>query len=60
MIIFLYREVVYNQDLKGTDEERNAEAIIRKQRNGPTGTVDLVFFGEYTHFKTATRNTGYA
>lgn len=60
VIIFLYREVVYNQDLKGTDEERNAEAIIRKQRNGPTGTVDLVFFGEYTHFKNASRNSGYA
>ncbi len=51
VIIFLYREVVYREELKGTDEERFAEAIIRKQRNGPTGTVPLTFFGEFTHFK---------
>lgn len=51
VIIFLYRDVVYNQDLKDTDQERDAEAIIRKQRNGPTGTVELTFFGEYTQFK---------
>ena len=55
VIIFLYRDVVYNEDLKGTDQERDAEAIIRKQRNGPTGTVELVFFGEYTQFKNRAR-----
>ncbi|HAW45169.1 MAG TPA: replicative DNA helicase, partial [Sutterella sp.] len=51
VIIFLYREVVYDESLKGTDKERDAEAILRKQRNGPIGTVNLTFFGEYTHFK---------
>ncbi len=55
VIIFLYRDVVYNQDLKDTDQERDAEAIIRKQRNGPTGTVELTFFGEYTQFKNRAR-----
>ena len=55
VIIFLYRDVVYNQDLKDTDLERDAEAIIRKQRNGPTGTVELTFFGEYTQFKNRAR-----
>ena len=33
----------------------SAEAIIRKQRNGPTGTVELTFFGEYTQFKNRAR-----
>ncbi len=55
VIIFLYRDVVYNQDLKDTDQERDAEAIVRKQRNGPTGTVELTFFGEYTQFKNRAR-----
>ena len=55
VIIFLYRDVVYNQELKDTDQERDAEAIIRKQRNGPTGTVELTFFGEYTQFKNRAR-----
>lgn len=51
VIIFLYREVVYDETLKNTDAERDAEAILRKQRNGPIGSVNLTFFGEYTHFK---------
>lgn len=55
VIIFLYRDVVYNEELKGTDDERNAEAIVRKQRNGPIGTIDLTFFGEYTQFKNRAR-----
>ena len=55
VIIFLYRDVVYNQDLRDTDQERDAEAIVRKQRNGPTGTVELTFFGEYTQFKNRAR-----
>ena len=55
VIIFLYRDVVYNEELKGTDEERNAEAIVRKQRNGPIGTIELTFFGEYTQFKNRAR-----
>ena len=55
VIIFLYRDVVYNEQLKDTDQERDAEAIVRKQRNGPTGTIDLTFFGEYTQFKNRAR-----
>ena len=47
VIMFLYREWVYDQ--KNADE-RNAELIIGKQRNGPTGTVPLAFFAEYTRF----------
>lgn len=56
VVIFLYRDVIHFEEIKGTDDERNAEAIIRKQRNGQTGTIDLTFFGEYCHFKNRARN----
>jgi replicative DNA helicase len=48
VIMFLYREWVYNPK---TADERSAEVIIGKQRNGPTGTVPLTFFSEYTRFE---------
>lgn len=47
VVVFLYREEYYNP----SEENRNkAEAIVAKQRNGPTGTVDLVFIKEWTRF----------
>lgn len=51
VVILLYRDVVYNLELKGTDQERDAEALIRKQRNGVTASIELTFFGEYSQFK---------
>ena len=62
VIIFLYREVAYQQktDDMGEDGQpmpavdsnapSDAEAIIAKQRSGPTGTVNLIFQGMYTRF----------
>lgn len=48
VVIFLFREEYYNP----TEENRNkAEAIIAKQRNGPIGTVDLVFMKDLTRFE---------
>lgn len=45
---FIYREEYYNS----TDENSNkAEIIIAKQRNGPTGTVELAFIKEFTRFE---------
>ncbi|HKG11731.1 MAG TPA: replicative DNA helicase [Pyrinomonadaceae bacterium] len=45
---FIYREEYYN----ATDENANkAEIIIAKQRNGPTGTVELAFIKEFTRFE---------
>ena len=39
LIMFLYRESVYNQE---TENPALAELIIGKQRNGPTGTVHCI------------------
>jgi replicative DNA helicase len=46
VIGFIYRDVVYNRD----SDERAAELIIAKQRNGPTGTVHLDFEARYARF----------
>ena len=35
-----------------------AEVIIAKQRNGPIGTVNLVWMPQYTKFANATRQSG--
>ena len=48
VIMFLYRDVVYNQETENPDQ---AELIIGKQRNGPTGTVNLRFLRELTKFE---------
>lgn len=45
--MFLYRDEYYNKE---TDKKNIAEVIIAKQRNGPTGTVELAWLGQYTKF----------
>jgi replicative DNA helicase len=47
VIGFLYRPIVYDKSA----EERYAEVIIAKQRNGPIGNVPLTFMSEYTRFE---------
>jgi len=47
VIAFLYRPIVYDKNA----EERAAEVIIAKQRNGPIGIVPLTFMSEYTRFE---------
>ena len=51
VVAFIHRESYYNRSDEKTDAERkDAEIIIAKQRNGPTGTVHLNFLSEYTCF----------
>lgn len=47
----MYRPEVYAQDEEKAELKGQAFLIIGKQRNGPTGDVDLVFRGEYTRFE---------
>ena len=47
VVMFIYRDDYYNHD---TDMKGIAEIIIAKQRNGPIGTVNLVWLPDYTKF----------
>ncbi len=49
VIMFLYREAYYNPEI-GDDRKREAEVVIAKHRNGPTGKVKLLFMNEYLRF----------
>ena len=48
VVAFVHREGYYAKD--DPDKKNQAEIIIAKQRNGPVGTVELIFEGEYTKF----------
>ncbi|NCC81659.1 MAG: replicative DNA helicase [Clostridia bacterium] len=47
IVMFIYREEYYDPE---SEKKAIAEIIIAKHRNGPVGSVDLAFFGEYTRF----------
>ncbi|MBO2942784.1 replicative DNA helicase [Paenibacillus sp. F411] len=47
IVAFLYRDDYYNQD---TEKKNIIEIIIAKQRNGPVGTVELVFLKQFNKF----------
>jgi replicative DNA helicase len=46
VVMFVYRDRVYNEEA----DEHDAELIIAKNRNGETGSVDMVFFGGTSRF----------
>ncbi len=47
VIMMLYRDEYYHPD---TDKKNIGELIITKQRNGPTGTIELVWMGQFTKY----------
>lgn len=47
MVAFLYREDYYNPE---SDKKNITELIIAKQRNGPVGTIELLFQKEFSKF----------
>ncbi|RNB72155.1 replicative DNA helicase [Brevibacillus panacihumi] len=47
LVAFLYRDDYYDKE---TESKNIVEVIISKQRNGPTGTVELAFLKEYNKF----------
>lgn len=52
LVVFIYREEYYKPK---TEKKGIAEVIISKQRNGPTGKVELTFVREYAKFENLTR-----
>jgi len=47
VVMFIYREVVHNPE---TDDPGKTEILVRKQRNGPIGDVQLHFESQFTRF----------
>jgi replicative DNA helicase len=60
LVMFLYRPEYYvtSQDAREKDLVGRAELIIGKQRNGPTGSVDLFFRKECTRFEPLSEREG--
>jgi len=56
LVGFIFREEVYNRDRE--DLRGLAELILAKQRNGPVGTVNLVFLNSQTKFENRAEDTG--
>lgn len=54
VVMFIYREEVYKPE---TEKQNIAEIIIGKQRNGPIGSIELVFRKALTRFHDMSRET---
>ena len=59
LVMFLYRPEYYfgPVDKDGNSLDGKAELIVSKQRNGPTGVVELYFHKAYTRFDSVTRKS---
>ncbi len=55
IVMFIYRDEYYNRD--DVENKGKAEVIIAKHRNGPVGTVELLFQSSITKFKNKTKTT---
>ncbi len=47
IVMFIYRDDIYNPE---SEKKNIAELIIAKQRSGSTGSMELLWLGEYTKF----------
>ncbi len=56
VVMFIYRDEYYKKD---TDKPGVAEIIVGKQRNGPTGTVEVKWIGEMQKFATLEKTQQY-
>ncbi len=53
VVAFIHRESYYNRDKNGEsdpDTDNKAEIIVAKQRNGPTGSIELAWIARCTRF----------
>jgi replicative DNA helicase len=51
VVAFIHRESYYNRSEEMSESDKaKSEIILSKQRNGPTGTVQLNFISKYTRF----------
>jgi replicative DNA helicase len=53
IVMFIYRDDYYNPE---SERRGEAEIIIAKQRNGPTGTIDLLYQSSITRFLNKVHN----
>ncbi len=56
IVMFIYRDEYYNPESIENNKGK-AEIIIAKQRNGPVGTVELLFYSNITKFKNPAKST---
>jgi len=55
LIVFIYRDEVYNED---SMHKGKAEIILGKHRHGSTGMIPLTFLGEFTKFENYLNDIG--
>jgi len=58
VVILLHREDYYHRGEKDYQQDNKAELIIAKQRNGPTGVIELIFRERFTRFESASFGVG--
>ena len=54
IVLFLYREAYYNKE---SQRQNISECIVAKNRHGETGSVELIWDGQYTRFSNPDYNT---
>jgi replicative DNA helicase len=59
VVILLHREDYYHHNEPDYINTNITEAIVAKQRNGPTDTVPLTFLAECVRFENCASSPGY-